>query len=212
MPILKNTTADNGAAVGFHKAVNANVNFATGVVALTVSSWTDAASYNAGNGQVWQWHLVATPACLSDIEAYLLTVDPFIGGSILADDFTSLDAQRARQWAILKAQRDAAINGGFTWTGTDGVASKFDSDLTAQGRISGAFSLASNPTTASLAFPKTWKLFDNTTRSLSAADMVSVGVTLAGFVQGLIDQGDALLTQIDAATDAATIGAITWPT
>lgn len=205
MPILKNTTADNGAAVGFHKAVSANYNMVSGAVNLIVSSWTDATSYNAGTSQVWQWHLVATAACLTNIEAYLLTVDPFTSGTIVSDDSTSLDSQKARQWALVKASRDTAMSTYFTWD-----SSKFDSDDLSQSRITGGVVLAQLALAQSQPFSMTWTLYDNTTRVLAATDMVAVGVALGTFVQGLIDKGTAYRNQIDAATDAASVQAITW--
>lgn len=120
------------------------------------------------------------------------------------DQRTFAQAQ-ADKWAEIKAARDAEINGGVVWDG-----SRFDSDETSRGFITSAFVLAGNPTIAAAAFPKLWKLSDNTTRMLSATDVVDVGMALNTLVQGCMNQGDALLTQINAAQTLAQIDVISW--
>lgn len=121
-------------------------------------------------------------------------------------DLRTLDEVKTLQTALIKAARDTVVNAGFLWD-----SSKFDSDPVAQGRIGNYFGLASNATTASAVFPVTWILFDNTTRSLSAADMINVAIAFAAMGQAAFGVADGLCNQINAASDIASVEAIVWP-
>lgn len=111
------------------------------------------------------------------------------------------------QWALVKDARDTFINSGVTWDG-----SVFDSDAIAQGRVAGATTLALMAVMQGQAgaFSKTWKLADNSSRVLSAADMMAVGVTLGQMVQTAIDKGEAIRLQIYSSTSLEQIRSLTW--
>lgn len=118
-------------------------------------------------------------------------------------DQRALPQAKADKWSDLKAARDATLHAGFTWDG-----STFDSDETSQSRIQGAVQLAG---LAGAAFSTVWVLADNTTRTLSAADMVGVGLALGAFAEQIFTTGAELRAQVEAATTAAQIGEIAWP-
>ena len=84
-------------------------------------------------------------------------------------DPRTLEEHKTAQWALIKAARDEAEFGGFTWDG-----SVFDSDPVSQARIQGAVLLAtSNPD-----FVVDWTLADNTVRRLAANDLSALSQAL----------------------------------
>lgn len=119
-------------------------------------------------------------------------------------DPRTLDQIKAAKWSALKAARDAAEFGGFTWDG-----SVFDSDLTSQSRIQGAVQLAG---LAPASFGIDWTLADNSVRTLDAAQMTAVGEALGTHVLTQHTIGRGLRAALEAATTAAEVDAIAWPT
>jgi hypothetical protein len=117
------------------------------------------------------------------------------------EDPRTLADLKAEKWRNIKANRDAAEHGGFTWDG-----SVFDSDALSQQRITGAVTLAQ----MSPAFTTVWTLANNSTRTLSAADMFAVGMALGTHVATQFLQGQLLREQIDDAATAQEVEAIHW--
>lgn len=117
------------------------------------------------------------------------------------EDPRTLADHKAEKWRNIKANRDAAEHGGFTWDG-----SVFDSDALSQQRITGAVTLAQMLP----AFTTVWTLANNSTRTLSAADMFAVGVALGVHVSTQFLQGQLLRAQIDEAATAQEVEAIHW--
>jgi hypothetical protein len=117
-------------------------------------------------------------------------------------DTRDLEQVRADKWTEIKAAREGAEYGGFTWDG-----SAFDSDAISQGRIQGGVQLANivGPT-----FSIDWTLADNTVRALSAADMVNVGLALGQHVQAQFAIARTLRDQIAAATTVGEVAALAW--
>lgn len=202
MPISKALTAPNGAAVSYHKAGSAEVNYQQGVAVVRMLSWADQASHDAaaGNNPVWSWPVTIAIADVPNTEAAVTASGTFAGGSIVADLSGGPAARRARHWAFIKQQREAREYGGFTWDG-----STFDSDPDARARIMGAVieAQALGP-----AFTRTWRLADNTLRVLDAKDMLDVGKALGAHVGQVFDIGNALYQQIQASDNPESI---TWP-
>jgi len=117
-------------------------------------------------------------------------------------DLRDLDAIKRDQWSKVKAARDAAIRGSFTWDG-----SVFDSNETSQRQIQGAVQLAQ---LAGTGFSIDWTLQDNSVRTLTSTEMIQVGIALGTWVQTNFTKGISLREQINAATDAASVQAVTW--
>lgn len=118
-------------------------------------------------------------------------------------DPRSLADLKAEKWAVIKAARDAAEFGGFTWDG-----STFDSDLISQSRIQGATQLAG---LAPMTFSLDWTLADNSVRTLNALQMIAVGEALGGHVATQHAIGRGLRAAIEAATTPAEVDAVAWP-
>ncbi len=116
-------------------------------------------------------------------------------------DLRSLDQVKLDQWALIKANRDATLAGGFEWN-----SMHFQSDATSQQQIIGAVQLAALVSTITIP----WTLTDNTVVSLSAADMQNVGIALGQFVQTTYAKGVTLRGQINDATSIEAVQAITW--
>lgn len=116
-------------------------------------------------------------------------------------DIRNLQACKDIQWAKIKQARAAAEFGGFHWDG-----SAFDSNPVAMQRISGAVQLAA----LAADFSVDWTLQDNTVRTLSATDMVGVGMALGAHSAVCHNKARALRAQIDAAQTSAEVLAIAW--
>jgi hypothetical protein len=120
-------------------------------------------------------------------------------------DQRSTAQAQSDQWTIVKAARDAALAGGFTWNGFI-----FDSDDVSQQRIQGAVQLSVLATSQGQAYSIVWTLADNSCITLAGADMVNVGIALGVFVQAQFEKGVTLRNQINAATTLDAITAVVW--
>ena len=118
-------------------------------------------------------------------------------------DPRTLDDLKAAKWAEIRLARDAADFNGFVWQGR-----RFDSDQISQGRITGAVQLAQ----MSPSFSISWTLADNTVMDLDADQMQAVGAALGAHVSAQHSLARQLRTQINAATTAAQLAGIHWPT
>ena len=116
-------------------------------------------------------------------------------------DPRTLSDLQAAKWAQIKRDRDEAEFGGFTWDG-----SPFDSDAISQSRIQGAVQLAA----MAPGFTIDWTLANNSVRNLSAADLAAVGVALGLHVGTQHAKARVLRAQIEAATTADEVDAVTW--
>jgi hypothetical protein len=120
-------------------------------------------------------------------------------------DPRSLEQLKAQQWEKVKAGRDQAEHAGFQWDG-----STFDSDPMSQSRIQGAVLIALLTQQAGQEWSIEWTLKDNSTRVLSAAEMISVGLALAAHVGVKHAQGRAYRVQITQAQQAQAVKQISW--
>ena len=133
-----------------------------------------------------QWHRISVTA--------MEWVDP-----------RDLQQLKDAKWDEIKAAREAAEFGGFTWDG-----SAFDSDLTSQSRIQGAAQLATLSQLAGQPFSIDWTLADNTVRSLDATDMIAAGQAMGVHIASQHAIGRGKRAQIDAATTPAEVAAVVW--
>lgn len=120
-------------------------------------------------------------------------------------DTRAVDAARADQWSLIQTARDAVIFGTFMWDG-----STFQSDATSQQRIQGAVIMAQLAKIADQSYSVDWTLDDNTVRTLSADDVIGVGLALGSMVQTTFAKAQQLRTQLDAATTLEQVAAIVW--
>ncbi len=114
-------------------------------------------------------------------------------------DPRSLQDLKDARWAEGRRERDSAEFGAFSWDG-----SRFDSDALSQQRITVAVTLAM----MNSAFSIDWTLADNTARTLTAADMIAVGVALGQHVSACHERARVLRGQIEVALTAEELGVL----
>ena len=122
-------------------------------------------------------------------------------------DPRNLPALKAAQWEVIKAERMAREYSTFVWDG-----SEFDCDRDGTGKVLGAVQTALIAAQANQPFSIDWTLADNTVRTLSGADMIGAGMALSAQVSSIYDTARLLREQIEAATTAEEVQAVTWPT
>ena len=116
-------------------------------------------------------------------------------------DPRSLEEHKTAQWALIKAARNEAEFGGFTWDG-----SIFDSDQVSQARIQGAVLLAtSNPD-----FVVDWTLADNTIRSLTADDLTAISQALGEHISLQHTRARNARALLDQATTLSEVQAVSF--
>lgn len=120
-------------------------------------------------------------------------------------DPRTLDQLKAEKWAEIKAMREALLTSPLTTP--FGV---FDATPDAQKSITDAVLMLQ--TLASLGTPQTidFTLADNTTVTLTAMEMVQVGLLLGQRTQIAYSQSRALRAEIEAATSKAELELINW--
>lgn len=158
-----------------------------------------AARYSPDDVYVAGGGLIEKPARPSPSHAWDYEAAAWIDPRTLAD-------LKAAKWAEIRAARDAAEFGGFTWDGDD-----FDSDGASQARIMGAVQMATLAAMAEQPFSIEWTLATNIVRTLDGAGMVAVGLALGAHVAQQHETGRSLRAAIDACTTAAEVEAISWP-
>lgn len=112
------------------------------------------------------------------------------------------DAKDAK-WAEVKAARDAREFGTFRWNGFD-----FDGDVQAQRRLNLAVLAAQAALMAGGSWTMDWTLFDNSTKTLSATDMIGVVEALGANIAAAHEAARAKRTLIEAATTVEQLDAI----
>lgn len=213
MAIAKTMVAPNGAPVSYHRILKLESSTSPDTLTVAIGSWHNQDGYIAASvAPVWTFYATVTLTTVSGqlldaVEDLLLLNSDFAGGTkIPSTAGEGVSAAGARKWAFIKSQRSALEFGGFTWDG-----SAFDSDPQAQARIQGGVQLATIAAAQSQPFSIDWTLADNTVRTLSGADMIAVGMTLAAHVQTVHAIARALRLQIEAATTLAEVEAVVWP-
>ena len=112
----------------------------------------------------------------------------------------------ASKWAAIKAAREASIDANLaTPYGTFDCKAKDRSNITDAVLMLQTLSALGTPTTID------FTLTDNSTVTLTTAQMVTVGLLLGQKVQTAHGTARALRAQIEAATTSNQVEAITWP-
>lgn len=117
-------------------------------------------------------------------------------------DARSLEQTQDQAWERIKAARSSAIAAPFTSQGM-----VFDySPL----QVNGAFSAAKAALDAGQPFEVTWTLADNTFVTLSAPQMIQVGLDLVAHVNAAHEHARTKRTAIYSATSIPEVEAIEW--
>ena len=115
----------------------------------------------------------------------------------------TLEGIRMAKWEALKAARAAAAEAPIE---VDGRV--YDCDEKSQIRIAGAVRLAQ---LAPAGWSIDWTLADNSVATLSAADLIAVGVAVGARTDAVYAVGRQLRAQLALATDAEQVAAVVWP-
>lgn len=208
MPFTKQITAPNGVSLQFHQVLRYEIGRELTHATAHVGGWPDEAAYLAGHAPAWTAvETVALPqTVLSQLDDALLASPAFSGATPVPDAAGGISTVKARAWAGIKYVRGVLEFGGFTWDN-----SAFDSDAQAQARIQGGVQLATIAAANNQPFSIDWTLADNSVRTLSSTEMVTVGFALAAHVQAVHTTARTLRSQIEAATTVAEVEAVTWP-
>lgn len=209
MPILKAISAPNGAAVGFHKAVQVNYDPVAQTVGVNVASWADEDTHNAGGGLVWMWPVDMPTSALAGLDAALAATAPFDGGTVVSDDSQSLAAVQVRQCALLDAAYTTAIAQTVAFTTAAADTHSYQSDPDSVSKLSACLLGWMGAQAVPDGFY--WLASDNTRVVFTWAD-------LQGLAAALIDAGHtafAVLQDLKVAVRAAAtpdaVRSITWP-
>lgn len=143
------------------------------------------------SGSAW----VTIPARPSAAHVWNWTTKAWEDPRTLADHKTAKITQ-------LKRARDGYIHGGFTWDG-----SVFDSDTVSQMRLMGLQNKALRDT----AMVESWRLADNTWRSLNATQALQVWDTFEQHLRTGFQTFAVLEAQVLAASTEAEVSAVEWP-
>lgn len=114
---------------------------------------------------------------------------------------------QTQTWSRIKSIREAVEFGFFESNGHT-----FDGDSESRSRIQGAAQLAMLAQSTAQPFSIDWTLADNTQVTLTAAEMIGVGVSLGQHVNNAHSIARVLRAQIEAATTPEELETIQWPT
>jgi len=118
-------------------------------------------------------------------------------------DPRSLADMKAAKWEEIKRARASRESSEIVVSGR-----RFDADRASVAKIMGAVQLASM---SSPGWQIDWTLADNAVATLSASELIAVGVALGARTAQVYAIARGLRAQIDAATSGAALDAITWP-
>lgn len=118
-------------------------------------------------------------------------------------DRRTLDDRKAERWASVKRKRDAAEFGPFSWG-----ALTFDGDAESKSRLSLAAMAAQAAIAAGDGWSVDWTLADNSTVTLSAADVIGVVQAMGANITAAHQAARIKRAAIEAATTVEELDAI----
>ena len=210
MTIYKTTKTPTGVEVSHHviHKLETTENFLE--VKIGLRGYTsESDSQDPARAIAWYWEVFVPAGAVTDISAAALGVmltsnptSPFYGG-VLLDPLTPIETVRKVKWSQIKAARSSSEYAGFMFK--DHL---FDSDEYSQGNIQGAVLQA---VLEDDSFTREWTLADNTTMTLTKAEVIGLGMALGEHVDSVHSRGRAIRALIET-PDATveSIEAITW--
>lgn len=200
-----------------HQVIETHIDVAGQQFLVTVGSWPDEV-----DGSPWAKELVPfhiqdwLPEYGTQAEIFLSS-SPEWGGAgppkpsarhrwnpVALEWHLPVSAMRSvkdAQWDAVKKSRSIAESAGFDWGG-----GRFQSGAVSQQRINSKALLA----TLDAGFSEEWILSDNTVMTLSASDMVSVGLALGTHMAIQFKKSQVLRAEIEAATTIDDVLAVCW--
>lgn len=117
----------------------------------------------------------------------------------------TLDELKIKKWAEIKALRDKIEQSGCPFKDTF-----IDSDLISVSRINVACIAAQAALSSGQEFSIDWTMKDNSTRKLSAVEVIEMSSALASWSNTCHEKGRLLREQIEAATTVEDLEKIKW--
>lgn len=122
-------------------------------------------------------------------------------------DAPDLSVVKEDKWAEIKLKRTEVEQAGFEWD-----VHTFDSDYLSQQRVQGAAQFATLALVNNIpSWSIDWTLADNSVITLSAPQMIDVGVTMGNFISSVHGIARTLRDEIESATSVEEIAAVQWP-
>ena len=121
------------------------------------------------------------------------------------EDPRTLVDLKANKWSDIKRARDAQEFGTFFWDG-----SEFDCDQVSQARIQGAVLSAVVANSMGVPYSVEWTLADNTKRTLSASEVIAMGIAFGQNTTAVHEKARQLRVLIDQAQSKEELESITW--
>lgn len=139
-----------------------------------------------------------------DSEMYTWAWDKIVTDWVASPTLVNI---KTKKWAEVKAERSRRLTGSFT-VGTN----TFDCNESAMaGATLAAFMTQYATPEVAVAYRQPWVLANNTQVSLTAVEMIAVGVAGKNYVTGLWETSQTLRTQINVAATAEAVAIISWP-
>ena len=150
---------------------------------------------------------VVTPADPTK-DPLLWTWSQHAGYELIPPDIQALRAAKILQ---IKRDRERVENGGCDVTIGENQY-RLDTDLKSRLRISGAVQMAMLAQAANQPFVIDWTMEDNSSVTLDAAGMISVGLAVGYHTAAVFERCTSLKSMVELATTAESVESINWET
>ena len=225
MAIIKDFSTPQGVAATYHKLIKVEMNASTGVAELMLAIFSSSEAAAAGASPLWHEY-VRIPIADFDENPFaafypMLTTHP---GSYLVEGAndesapsmsfsvaeavintpapTLLESVRQSRLQQMRDKRNAVEFGTFEWDGAT-----FDASPSTVVRLIGSVMMSSWVQ----GFTVNWTLADDTERSMTAADLVSLAQALGAHTLATHEKYKTAKAALQAATTIEEVQAVTWP-
>jgi hypothetical protein len=175
-------TTPHGAMANVHRIAGVTIN-GTADVLLIINSYADETTATAGT-ILWQgqypmpyadFTAASYPQCIWD---WICTSSGLFVGGELADETADVEKERAMLMAWVTNKREKTIARGLLIPGIG----RIDTDPTSIRNVQGAVQAAVIASSAGQPFSVDWRLSDNTTATLDASQMITMGIAVTALV------------------------------
>jgi hypothetical protein len=214
MPVLIPLDAPNGVPVAYHTLAKIEEDFHRDIAVIWIESHPNEAAAIAAKPHAFVWRLqmplVAVEMLKGDearsfqVERLLITDagSPFLGGQITVDMTDTLEGAQARAWVRIKASREAALTGNFTYDGSTIQINKVD----VNGAVSGALICKA----ADTPYSTNWTLADNTVRTFDGPAVLAMGMALLQYVESVHEKARTYRAAIFSASTIKAATDVIW--
>lgn len=200
----------NGAAVQVHRLHRATLEQTRVLLTLNhyvdanqeLPTWQDEYAMPVENFLMGQY-----PDCVWD---WIVSSEGLFPGGQILEELDSLDSEKKKKTAAINSMRDGHLRGGYE---IDGMGT-FETDERSIQNILGAVQMAVICQMTTQPFAIDWRLADNSTASLQAAQMIAVGAALVSYVSAVYQRSwelKALVAACQSQEDLEQVQLNGWP-